>query len=568
VRAALFNGERICSRIWNGEKWVHSDGSWAEMPTISEKIFVKFYPYPDATLDSVKSLRIRFRANDRSTDWIEKEIKPGGGLLEGYAELEGKPLENEEIRVYKGSELFAIALSEQNPIYDFEGKGYFRISLPPGSYYLKYREKNIPFIIRNNETTRINTETKDVRINEVMYTGKEWIELKSSEPVSLEEWYITDRDYFNITLSGEISDLYLIDLFSLHDRAVLIDSGDDITLVDNFGRIVDFVAYGSSRYVDPLPSNFSVLDIFCAEGESIALIDGAYVPSKPTRGLPNDLKIEKEFSYTKAEPFLSPEGSFDRVMSLIESAEERVYISTYKFSSLPVYYALLELQEKGVDVRLIMGQESPIELEIPYVIARDPLNHAKYAIVDDLFLVSSENFDENGLPVMDGNRGWWILFEGSDIDLYNLFALDWNNALGEPMRACVNTSASSSLGKLLISPENSFTEIIALINSAQNGIYAEQLYITNNDVIRALERAIKRGVKVRVILDNRSSLEIDGAEVILKENIHNKAIIVDNNTVLVSSINLSDESLFENREVGVLLNDGDVAKYFYEKRIS
>ncbi len=570
VRAALFNGERTCSRIWNGEKWAHSDAPWSEMPSVSEKIFVRFYPYSNSTLDSVKSLRIRFRVNNKSTDWIEKDIKLAGGLLEGYAELGGKPLENEEIRVYKSNELFAVALSEQNPVYDFEGRGYFRISLPPGSYYLKYREKSIPFIIKNNEITQINTETKDVRINEVMYRGKEWIELKSSEPVTLEGWYITDRDYFNITLSGEISGLKLIDLFSLHDKAVLIDTGDDITLVDDFGRVADFIAYGDSSYVDPLPQGFSKLNVVCAEGESIALINGSYRAARATRGMPNDMEIRKEFSYDRAEPFLSPDDSFDRVMSLLEGAEERVYMSTYKFSSLPVYYALLDLQEKGVDVRLIVGQESPIELKIPYVIAGKPLNHAKYAIIDDLFLISSENFDENGLPAADGNRGWWILFEGSDIDLCDLFALDWNNANGDLMSFNPGFAAAGSIkgSKLLLTPDNSFIEIMNLINSAQKSIYMEQLYIENSDIIKALEGAVKRGIVVKIVLDDRSALDIEGAEIMLRENIHNKGIIVDNEMVVVSSINLSDSSLFENREVGVLLNDESVAKYFYTKRIS
>jgi hypothetical protein len=574
VRAELSDGERTCSKIWNGEKWVHSDAPWAEMPEPSNRIFLKFHPYSNTTLDSVRTLRIRFRMGDKNTDWIEMEVKRAkGGKLEGYAEKDGKPLENEEIRIYRGRELFAILLSEQNPMYDFEGRGYFTVTLQPGSYYLKYREKNIPFVIKSNETTCINTEHEDVRINELCYLGDEWIELKNFEDkaVSLEEWYITDRDYFNITLTESIADLYLVDLFSLFERAVMVDSGDDVMLVDDFGRVVDFIAYGSSGYVDPPPQGFSelgVLDVPCAKGESIALIDGAYRAARATRGMPNDIEIRKKFSYDRAEPFLSPGDSFDRVMSLLEGAKERVYISTYKFSSLPVYYALLDKQEKGVDVKLIMGQESPMELKIPYVIAGKPLNHAKYAVIDDLFLVSSENFDENGLPVAEGNRGWWILFEGSDIALYNLFVLDWNNALGEVMNCADVNTGRASTGKLLISPENSFTEIIALINSAQNEIYAEQLYISNRDVIKALERAIKRGVKVRIVLDNRSELDVDGAEVIFKENVHNKAIIVDGNIVLVSSINLSDSSLFENREVGVILYDRDVAKYFYEKRIS
>ena len=577
VRIALFSGDKVCSRIWNGNRWVSSNSSWADMPEVSDRIFVVFYPYSDCVIGSVTSLRIRFRTDDKTTDWIESSLTPvslqqGAGVLEGYAEENGKPLENEEVRIYRNGELFAVALTEENLIYDIGGKGHFRITLPPGSYSLRYGKKAIPFVIRSRETTGINTEASDVKINELFYPGSgEWIELKNfeSKPVSLEGWYATDRDNFNISLSGEISGLRLIDLFSLYDKAVLTDTGDDILLVDGFGRVADFLGYGSSAYVDTAPPGFSVLDIVCAEDESIALMNGSYAPSKPTRGMENDLEIKKQFAYGKAEPFLSPDDSFDRVMGLLASAKERVYISTYKFSSLPVYYSLLDLQKNGVDVRLILGQESPINSEVPYVIARKPLNHAKYAVIDDSFLVSSENFDESGMPAGGGNRGWWILLKGSDIDLRNLFALDWNNALGSPLGSEeLHGVTGAKNGKLLVSPENSFPEVIGLINSAQHSIYAEQLYIKNADIIRALESAAERGVRVTLVLDDRSGLTVKGAEISFFPDLHNKGIIIDESTVLVSSINLSDESLFENREVGVVLYDDNVVKYLYGERIA
>ena len=577
VRIAIFSGDKICSRIWNGNRWVSSNSSWADMPEVSDRIFVVFYPYSDCTLSSVTSLRIRFRTGNKTTDWIERSLTPvalqqGAGVLEGYAEENGKPLENEEIRIYRKSELFAVSLTEENLIYDTGGKGHFRITLPPGSYSLRYGKKAIPFVIGSRETTGINIEASDVRINEFFYPGSgEWIELKNfeSKPVSLEGWYITDRDNFNISLSGEISGLRLIDLFSLYDKAVLTDTGDDVMLVDDFGRVADFLGHGGSAYVDTAPAGFSVLDIVCAENESIALMNGSYAPSEPTRGMENDLEIKKQFAYGKAEPFLSPDDSFERVMGLLGSAKKRVYISTYKFSSLPVYYALLDLQKNGVDVRLMLGQQSSINLEVPYVIVRKPLNHAKYAVIDDSFLVSSENFDEGGMPAGEGNRGWWILLKESDIDLRNLFALDWNNALGSPLGSEeLHRITGTKKGKLLISPENSFPEIIGLIESAKRSIYAEQLYIKNADIIKALEGASESGVRVTLVLDDRSNLSIEGAELSFFPDMHNKGIIIDESAVLVSSINLSDESLFENREVGVVLYDDGVVKYLYGERIA
>jgi len=145
VRIALFSGDKICSRIWNGNKWVSSNSSWAEMPEVSDRIFVVFYPYSDCVMGSVTSLRIRFRTGDKTTDWIERSLTPvslqqGAGVLEGYAEANGKPLENEEVRIYRNGELFAVALTEENLIYDIGGKGHFRITLPR-QLFSEIREK-------------------------------------------------------------------------------------------------------------------------------------------------------------------------------------------------------------------------------------------------------------------------------------------------------------------------------------------------------------------------------------------------------------------------------------------
>lgn len=134
-------------------------------------------------------------------------------------------------------------------------------------------------------------------------------------------------------------------------------------------------------------------------------------------------------------------------------------------------------------------------------------------MIDDFFLVSSENFDEGGMPAGEGNRGWWILLKESDIDLHNLFALDWNNALGSPLGSeGLRGVTGTKKGKLLVSPENSFPEIIGLIGSAKHSIYAEQLYIKNAGIIKALEDASESGVRVTLVLDDRSNLSIEGAE--------------------------------------------------------
>jgi len=45
-------------------------------------------------------------------------------------------------------------------------------------------------------------------------------------------------------------------------------------------------------------------------------------------------------------------------------------------------------------------------------------------------------------------------------------------------------------------------------------------------------------------------------------NVHNKGVIVDNRSVLISSINWNYNSVMSNREVGIIIENNDVAKYY------
>lgn len=147
-----------------------------------------------------------------------------------------------------------------------------------------------------------------------------------------------------------------------------------------------------------------------------------------------------------------------------------------------------------------------------------------------------------------------------------------------------NITASITITPIL-SPINSESATIALINSAQESIYIEQMYIyeTLDEILSAIINAHNRGVDVRIIQGTGSDthnnasgniLESAGIEVKrLKESSslpypvpfdtqHNKGIIVDNETVLIASINWSPTSLRDNREAGLIIESTEVATYY------
>jgi phosphatidylserine/phosphatidylglycerophosphate/cardiolipin synthase-like enzyme len=44
--------------------------------------------------------------------------------------------------------------------------------------------------------------------------------------------------------------------------------------------------------------------------------------------------------------------------------------------------------------------------------------------------------------------------------------------------------------------------------------------------------------------------------------VHNKGVIVDNKSVLISSVNWNENSVTRNREVGIIIENDDVANYY------
>ena len=132
----------------------------------------------------------------------------------------------------------------------------------------------------------------------------------------------------------------------------------------------------------------------------------------------------------------------------------------------------------------------------------------------------------------------------------------------------------------ILSPDNSETKIIELIDSAQQSLYIEFMYIydTLTDLVDAIIAANARGVNCCVIFREITNSKVIGTADALENagitvktidgtspqyfDLHNKGIIVDGKKVLISSINGSPTSLRDNREAAILIESVDVAGYY------
>jgi phosphatidylserine/phosphatidylglycerophosphate/cardiolipin synthase-like enzyme len=138
-----------------------------------------------------------------------------------------------------------------------------------------------------------------------------------------------------------------------------------------------------------------------------------------------------------------------------------------------------------------------------------------------------------------------------------------------------HTAVTPSDGDDLVwSPADSQTQILGLINGATTSLDIEEEEFSDTDVINAIVAAEKRGVTVRVVLEDPSDYSSEVSEV--KDAggtvvgytsstgfyIHAKAIIADyglsGQKAFMGSENLTSTSLNDNRELGLITSDSGV----------
>jgi cardiolipin synthase A/B len=263
----------------------------------------------------------------------------------------------------------------------------------------------------------------------------------------------------------------------------------------------------------------------------------------------------------------------------------------------------------GAEVRWLSGGSD--------VVKRYRYLHAKYVIVDARAAwIGSENFGDAAFSTKrDGNRGWSVLLEDEELAkaLREVFENDFDPRrrdsipavepiAGPPLApppASVPPAATPSAGRtarLVIGPDGTLHEDgpLGIFAAARERLSIEAFYLdeewgnASNPFLEAAFQAARRGVTVHVLLDGSwSSVGDVGSnddvldrvnrrardegvplEVRLLEphgtiqRLHNKGAIADGRVVLVSSMNWAFGSATENREIGVILDDPEIARRF------
>ena len=192
-------------------------------------------------------------------------------------------------------------------------------------------------------------------------------------------------------------------------------------------------------------------------------------------------------------------------------------------------------------------------MEVRWAPRRFRFTHAKTLLRDGrLAWVGTMNWSA---VAFKSNRGFALIDPDRAVlrQLSRVFDADWQD---RPLTARVS--------RLVLSPTNSRQQIAALIRGARRSldVYAEVLGDTST--AKLLIDAVERGVAVRVVWSGRGDagdLPSSGVRLVIcaQPYAHAKAIIADQRTIYVGSVNFTASSFEQNREIGLIVRDPALA---------
>ncbi|MFB6153754.1 MAG: phosphatidylserine/phosphatidylglycerophosphate/cardiolipin synthase family protein [Halodesulfurarchaeum sp.] len=313
------------------------------------------------------------------------------------------------------------------------------------------------------------------------------------------------------------------------------------------------------------------------------------------------------------------------VENLLQAADRRLLLAGYTFVGEEYTDTLLDQHRRGVPVQVLLdagpvgGITSPEVRSIDTLAAngirvrmlggpraRYNFHHAKYLVVDDVAMITSENWKPGGVGG-HGSRGWAVVIRNETIADYlaRVFQVDsswhdgrsWEQVRPEQPQDETPDNATfpgrfepltveADRATVLLAPDNAAASLENLLASADRSIRIEQVSISRDGVLfPATVAAARRGVTVQILLssawyverDNRqlaerirSTADREGLPISVRlveprsrfEHIHVKGVIVDGTHAVVGSINWNRNALFENREVAVIIADPAVARFY------
>jgi phosphatidylserine/phosphatidylglycerophosphate/cardiolipin synthase-like enzyme len=315
-----------------------------------------------------------------------------------------------------------------------------------------------------------------------------------------------------------------------------------------------------------------------------------------------------------AKAFVGPDNAFEVVNASIHAAATSLYLEVYTLSSQNLIDSLIYAKAtNGVDVIVLLEfdhvsgyeddytEQAAYELdnagvEVLWTTSDYTFTHAKFWVVDSQYTyVYSGNWAPSSLPAdtdARNNREMGLMFDETNIATFyeDIFFEDYAKATAYSGTDPGHTLPSEDSGTYVpvkvnpltiteymevipvFSPNNSYAMLLSLIENATSTIDVQQQYLTHTcELTFDLIDAANSGIDIRVMYPEPTTASKNVTELLLQNGIevrfsyslynHNKFLLVDGETVSVSSINWSNGSVVDNREAGAIVKNTNIANY-------
>lgn len=303
----------------------------------------------------------------------------------------------------------------------------------------------------------------------------------------------------------------------------------------------------------------------------------------PLAQAPSEASLSALAKKSDYQLFVQPDEGQAPVLEAIQGATASIDVAVYMLSSPEVIAALTEAHARGVAVRVLMEPEpfnpsnpnfplptnrrafeelTAAGVKVRYIKPRFKYLHQKTILVDSrVAIVMTANLSR---AAFESNREYGLIDRSpSDVaEIQAMFEADWANKAFTPQDP-----------DLVVSPYNSRSRLKAFISKAKRSVVVQVEVLGDPEISRALGARVKEGIDVRVQLakfdrgsTNDGELqELQAAGVkkvrfLNKPMVHAKLIVVDGEAAYLGSVNLTTNSMDNNRELGVIVREAAIVK--------
>lgn len=257
------------------------------------------------------------------------------------------------------------------------------------------------------------------------------------------------------------------------------------------------------------------------------------------------------------------------LIEAIKNAKEKIFIEIYTFTKNEnILNSLVDAKNRGVDVRILL-EWAPygtptINNEVynffkknNFTLAytdnnRYTFTHAKFWLIDEKYYISTGNWTRS---FFDKNREYIYIWNDSTTRnfLEKIFLKDFEH------QGFVQISEIPP--QIVISPLNSREKIENFITSTESEIFLYVQTISDENILKKIAEMEKAGKKIFICTaDNEANREASkNFENIwkfgVKPYLHAKIMLADGNEIFLGSQNFTTNSLENNREIGVLIEN-------------